>query len=177
MTAAQPSDAAQRQAAIDPSDSFIVQAPAGSGKTELLTDRLLALLALVNRPEEIVAITFTRKAAAEMQARVLAKLQSAQGPEPSQPHLRQSWHLARQALARDAELGWNLLKYPARLSIRTIDAFCAALVRTMPWSSTLGGVPAITDDARALYEEAAIETLSLIDEMPAVANFVEHLDV
>src|SRR5690625_227272 len=177
MPAAQPSDAAQRKAAIDPSDSFIVQAPAGSGKTELLTDRLLALLALVNRPEEIVAITFTRKAAAEMQARVLAKLQSAQGPEPSEPHLRQSWHLARQALARDAELGWNLLRYPARLNIRTIDAFCAALVRTMPWSSTLGGVPAITDDARALYEEAAIETLSLIDEMPAVANFVEHLDV
>src|SRR5690606_40233344 len=74
----QPSDAAVRVAAIDPSRSFIVQAPAGSGKTELLTDRILALLATVKRPEEIVAITFTRKAASEMHARVLSKLAAAQ---------------------------------------------------------------------------------------------------
>src|SRR5699024_4083674 len=73
--------------------------------------------------------------------------------------------------------GWNLLNYPARLSIRTIDAFCAALVRTMPWSSTLGGVPAIAEDQTALYEEAAIETLALVDHQAAVARFIEHLDV
>ena len=58
----EPSDSAVRAAAIDPGKSFLIQAPAGSGKTELLTDRILALLATVNRPEEIVAITFTRKA-------------------------------------------------------------------------------------------------------------------
>src|SRR5688572_16719317 len=67
-------DATAREAALDPRRSFIVQAPAGSGKTELLVRRYSALLETVQKPEEIVAITFTIKAAAEMRARVLKKL-------------------------------------------------------------------------------------------------------
>ena len=67
-------DAAAREAALDPRRSFIVQAPAGSGKTALLVRRYSALLETVQKPEEIIAITFTIKAAAEMRARVLKKL-------------------------------------------------------------------------------------------------------
>ncbi|HEX7053459.1 MAG TPA: UvrD-helicase domain-containing protein [Burkholderiales bacterium] len=70
-------DQAARDAALDPRRSFIVQAPAGSGKTELLVQRYIRLLDAVHKPEEIVAITFTIKAAAEMRKRVLDKIPNA----------------------------------------------------------------------------------------------------
>jgi ATP-dependent exoDNAse (exonuclease V) beta subunit len=177
----QPIDAGARAAALDPTRSFCVTAPAGSGKTELLSQRVLRLLAQAAQPEEILAITFTRKAAAEMQERILAALQHARiAAEPAAEHKRQTWQLARAALARDAECGWNLLHNPARLRVMTIDGLCASLTRQLPVLSTFGGSVAISDDTAALYRDAVSALLADLEvDSPvadALAELLLHLD-
>jgi ATP-dependent exoDNAse (exonuclease V) beta subunit len=174
-------DVQARLTALDPVRSFIVQAPAGSGKTGLLVQRLLALLARVDAPEEILAITFTRKAAAEMRGRVLGALQEAANmAAPSDPHARATWLLAGQVLARDREQGWQLLHNPARLRLQTIDSLCASLARQMPVLTQMGVAPSVVQDAMPLYREAAQRTLMGLEHgewgSASVRRLVAHLD-
>jgi len=174
-----PADQAVRERALDVTRSFIVQAPAGSGKTELLIQRYLALLACVERPEAVLAITFTRKAAGEMRRRVLEAFEGAAGPRPEQPHEARTWELARAARERDGKLKWGLQQNPHRLEIRTIDSLCAALTRRMPWLSRLGAPPEIAEDAEELYRTAARATLALLESdsyFEPLARLLEHLD-
>ena len=74
-----PSDEKDRIKALHPEKSFMVVAPAGSGKTRLLVKRILVLLALVDNPEQVLAIAFTRKAAREMSERIFEILEIARG--------------------------------------------------------------------------------------------------
>ena len=136
--------------------SFIVEAPAGAGKTELLTQRYLKLLATVDEPEEIIALTFTNKAAAEMRNRILQSLQDCENSTVvTQPHKQQTRTLAQAALQRAHEKNWHLLTQPSRLRIVTMDALCSSLTRQMPLLSRLGGQPRVVDDASLHYAEAA----------------------
>ena len=174
-------DAAQRERALDWRASFIVQAPAGSGKTELLIQRMLALLGQVDAPEEVMALTFTRKAAGEMRARVLDALDAASAPQPpSLAHARTTWALARAVHRRDAEAGWGLRASPNRLRIMTIDALCANLARQRPVLSAFGTAPATLEDAGPLYAQAARRTLAMLDQgddvAAAVARLLQHTD-
>ena len=180
--AARVPDQAERERALDVGASFIVQAPAGSGKTELLIQRVLALLACVERPEEIAAITFTIKAAAEMRHRVSGALRAARrDSRPQAPHEARTWDLARAALARSDALGWSLEESADRLRVQTIDALCASLTRQMPVTSEFGGAPGIIEDAALLYAEAARNLVAAIDDTShpgaeAMAALLGHLD-
>jgi ATP-dependent exoDNAse (exonuclease V) beta subunit len=174
-------DAPQRSSALDPSRSFIVQAPAGSGKTGLLIQRFLRLLAVVEQPEEILAITFTRKAAAEMRGRVLQALaRAADASPPEEANERKTWELARAARERDRTRDWQLDRNAARLRIQTIDALCASLARQMPVLSRLGAAPSIVDDPGDLYREAAERALALVEkddpDSPLAQAVLRHLD-
>ncbi|MEE4190425.1 MAG: UvrD-helicase domain-containing protein [Halieaceae bacterium] len=161
-------DSTQRTAALDPLRSFCVTAPAGSGKTELLIQRTLNLLARVEQPQEVLAITFTRKAAAEMRSRLGAALDAAATqPCPEDAHAAHTWQLARAALEVDRVRGWELRRNPAQLNIRTIDGFCGALTRQMPILSRFGGPVAAVDDAFPYYREATRLLLErLVDPSP-----------
>ncbi len=174
-------DQSVREQALQADASFIIQAPAGSGKTGLLIKRYLRLLSLVDAPEEITAITFTRKAAAEMQGRILqALVRAVEGEQPGNEHERETWTLARAALARDKVRGWDIISNPGRLRIQTIDALCASLTKRLPLLSQLGSQPEIVEDARPLYEQAAASTLAELEAgegwSEAIANLVFHLD-
>ncbi|MGB5166378.1 MAG: UvrD-helicase domain-containing protein [Woeseiaceae bacterium] len=177
-------DAEARSEALDTERSFIVQAPAGSGKTELLIQRYLKLLAIVADPEEILAITFTRKAAAEMQLRVIQALKAAHaGDVPTRPHQKLTAELARRALQQDARQGWQLTANPRRMRIQTLDSLNASIARSQPLSSPGGAAAnAIVVDAalKSMYRQAAAATLDWLAETgdmhDATQSVLRHVD-
>lgn len=174
-------DALERQHAIDPHGSYIVQAPAGSGKTELLTQRFLRLLGLVKAPEQILALTFTRKAANEMRERILTALQlAADDVHPSSPHQLQTLQFAKKALEQNHLLNWKLLDQPSRLQIMTIDALCHQLCHAMPLQSDHISFPEISSSPEILYLQAAKACLTFVIEekiyQESIKILLHHVD-
>jgi ATP-dependent exoDNAse (exonuclease V) beta subunit len=172
-----PPDQPQREQALDPAKSILVQAPAGSGKTDLLTRRFLCLLAEVEDPAQVVAITFTKAAAAEMRHRILSELENAavsDAPPSADPFSMEA--LARRALKRSQALDWNLIDLPSQLRISTIDSFCRDLALQQPLLSGLGGGLDIAEQPEELYRRAARQTLENLDQAdPALRAAIESL--
>src|SRR5687767_15561095 len=121
MSEFEQADALARRRALDVAQSFIVQAPAGSGKTTVLTQRYLRLLTAVEEPEQVLAITFTRKAAGEMRERVQRALDG--DIEVRSPADALTLELAAAVRAHAAQRSWGIEDSAARLRIQTIDAF------------------------------------------------------
>ena len=151
-------DAQARLRAVDPARSVILQAPAGSGKTTVLIERLLVLLAQAETPEEILAITFTRKAAAEMAARIAAVLKrSSTAPEDARAqHLE---GLAQAVRARSQARGWRLEENPNRLRIQTLDALNRALALQLPLAARGSGALSVLAQPETAYQIAARRAL------------------
>jgi ATP-dependent exoDNAse (exonuclease V) beta subunit len=159
-----PPDQLERERALDPAQSILVQAPAGSGKTDLLTRRFLRLLAEVEEPGQVVAITFTNAAAAEMRHRILGELEKAATNPVLEADKFSMEALAHRALLHSQALGWKLLDLPSQLRISTIDSFCREQALKQPLLSGLGGGLEIAELPEELYRRAARETLRKIDQ-------------
>ena len=139
-------DAAARSRAVDPAHNVVLEASAGTGKTHVLVDRYLNLLSHGVDPANILAITFTRKAAAEMRGRILSELRKradAEGPD------KQLWREARE---RSGEV-----------AISTIDAFCLSLLREFPLEANLDPGFDMADETQVprLMEEALDRALDI----------------
>jgi ATP-dependent exoDNAse (exonuclease V) beta subunit len=177
-TASTPADAGIRLEALDLGHHIIAVAPAGSGKTGLLVQRMLAALATVETPEQVVAMTFTNKAAAEIRHRVLDTLErAAQVAEPKDEHDARSLGFARRVLdrdaARDAAGRWLLTANPERLRATTIDGLQAQIAAELPLLSGLGGRPRVVDDADTLYEDAVLALFAEIEDESAPEALLE----
>src|SRR6202008_138273 len=100
-------DARARRLAVDPLRNVALEASAGTGKTRVLVDRYVRLIEVGVDPRNILAMTFTRKAAAEMRDRILAALR---GGAETNKVLRQRWGALKDRITD--------------IQISTIDAFC-----------------------------------------------------
>ena len=149
-------DARAREEATDPTRSIVLQAPAGSGKTTVLPARFMRLLASVDAPEEILAVTFTRKAAAAMRARIVEAL----GENPP---------------ASVCARAWDLANNPGRLRIQTIDSFNYWLASQLPVTAKAGGTLNVEERPQELYTRAARATLVEGEKDPQIAADVELL--
>ena len=149
-------DELARAAATDPTASIVLQAPAGSGKTTVLTQRFLRLLGTVDEPEEILAVTFTRKAAAEMRARIVEALGKHAPVNPRAPI-------------------WDLANNPGRLRIQTIDSFNFWLASQLPVTAKAGGALSVDDRPEELYARAARATLVEGEKDAEIAADIELL--
>jgi len=114
-------------------DSFIVQAPAGSGKTELLTQRFLKLLSITNTPSEILAVTFTNKAAAEMKNRIIGYLKKTHVPKNDLTK-----ELVDDVLNGLKHRNISLDELISEFNILTIDSLNQKIVNSMPLLSQFG---------------------------------------
>jgi ATP-dependent helicase/nuclease subunit A len=132
-------DASARAQASDPTLNVALEASAGTGKTRVLVDRYLRLLEEGSAPRHILAITFTRKAAGEMKARIIDELRK-------RPVL---W----------SEMRTRLFE----MHVTTIDAFCLGLLREFPLEAGLDPDVALLDEVTSdrLREEAIDDALSL----------------
>ncbi|OUS10388.1 hypothetical protein A9Q89_11220 [Gammaproteobacteria bacterium 53_120_T64] len=171
-----PADAHARQQALDTHRSFAVAAPAGSGKTGLLTQRILCLLAQATTPEEVLCMTFTRKAAGEMRTRLIAALVAAQHNTPiDNDYDAQNRELALRALARDRQQGWNLIAAPNRLRILTIDSFCRHLASQLAVDLGIGQLPEPSDNPQVAYRLAIQQVCAELEKPGITGEALETL--
>ena len=174
-----------RLRALDPRRSFIVQAPAGSGKTELLTARYLALLAAGGAggapctPGQILAVTFTDKAALEMKARIALWLERAADPtyEPRSDWDREVVERARAAWKAHGGRA-DLLRNPTAYRVGTFHGFCASVCRAWPVESGIPVGSEVMDDQSQprVIEEAVRALLASLRHRPPESPLRQALE-
>ena len=163
--------------AICPFTSAWVEASAGSGKTKILVDRVLALLCNGTPPEEILCVTFTKAAASEMQQRIMQRLSllsRLQESELKTALTNLGLPAKKKYTARVRTLFNTVLSLPRGLRIQTLHSFAESLLQGFPLEAGVFPAFDVMDEAqsKALFDEA-IKTL-LIDNLTKNAKNKTH---
>jgi ATP-dependent exoDNAse (exonuclease V) beta subunit len=127
----------------------IILASAGTGKTYTLSDRIVRLLALGATPESIVALTFTRKAAAEFVSAVFCKLAAAALDEEAARATGERLSLPQRRCAEFQAVLALVIARMDRLGFGTLDSFFQRIVGAIPFELGLAGSPEILDERAA----------------------------
>ena len=163
MTAARDLAQAAQAEASDPTVSAFVAASAGSGKTKLLTDRLLRLMLAGEDPAAILCLTYTKAAAAEMAIRLQNRLGAwVTADEATLSRDLRSFFVAptQESLHRARALFANVLDLPGGMRIGTIHAFCQSLLRRFPLEAQLSPhFQVIADTDAAIAQTEARESV------------------
>ncbi|QLF68878.1 double-strand break repair helicase AddA [Peteryoungia desertarenae] len=150
----------QQSTASHPERSAWVSANAGSGKTHVLTQRVIRLLLAGARPSSILCLTYTKAAASEMSNRVFDRLAAwvTLTDEELAKRIYQIERIEpdRETLAKARRLFARALETPGGLKIQTIHAFCEALLHQFPLEANVAGHFSVLDDraATAVLAEA-----------------------
>ena len=140
-------DTGAREFAVDPRNNVVLEASAGTGKTSVLVWRYINLLKAGVDPAHILAMTFTRKAAAEMRERIIRELRDAAARSEFD---RRRWDEVRDRLGD--------------IAISTIDAFCLSLLREFPLEADLDPAFDMADETEVprLVDEALDRSMRMI---------------
>lgn len=168
--------------ALDPSRSAVVEACAGSGKTWLLASRIVRLLLSGVAPGEILAITFTRKAAREIEERVVGWLHLlASAPYPQVVEfLEERGMTGDPAIVAEARgLYERVLAAQPGLAVNTFHGWFLQLVDAAPWSANLAGVTLADSDSRVFDElwQSFAATLGRSPDSALTRDFVALLEL
>ncbi len=164
----QPADNEARKLALDITRSHHVEAPAGSGKTMLLVARFLKLLSCARHPNEILALTFTNKAAGEMKARIAGLLQKASsGLDPADDLEASLLESAKEAL-KHHEAHRFLLLSPEGLQVTTFHGFCYTIVKRAPLEAEVSPESVVIEEEEQglVLDESIREMIGDILSMP-----------
>ncbi len=145
-------------------EPLLYQASAGTGKTFTLTNRYLSLLIHGERPERILATTFTRKAAAEIKQRIIERLSKAALSEANCNELARQLEVDNLSLSQVRNVLSNLVKNLHRLEISTLDSFIVKLCRSSTHELGLPKEWAILEQDPELARQISLKALALILE-------------
>ncbi len=154
-----------QRSATNPASSAWVAASAGSGKTKVLTDRVLRLLLDGTAPQHILCLTFTKAAAAEMSVRIAEQLEkwtSQSDKELNKSLLELIGRGASDEMRRRArQLFARVLDAPGGMKIQTIHAFCQSVLKRFPLEAGIAPHFQVLDERSAaeLFVDAREEIL------------------